>query len=82
MAEVRLGDVIAAAVRAERARRRWTQADLADRLGWGRSTVADLESGRRSVFADDLPVLCRAFEIPFAELVRGAEADLSEPLGL
>jgi transcriptional regulator with XRE-family HTH domain len=71
----RLSDVLAAAVRAERARRRWTQADLAARLGWSTSTVGDIESGKRRVASDDLPALCRAFDLPLAELVRGADDD-------
>jgi transcriptional regulator with XRE-family HTH domain len=74
-----LGDVIAANVRGERARRRWSQADLAERLGWARSTVGDLESGRRKVAADDLPALCTALDVPFADLIRGAEpADVEQ----
>jgi transcriptional regulator with XRE-family HTH domain len=52
-----LGDRIAANVRGERARRRWTQGVLAERLGWSRATVSDLEAGRRKVAADDL-ALC------------------------
>ena len=71
----RFGDVIAANVRAERARRRWGQADLAERLDWSRSTVGDLESGRRKVAADDLPELCGAFGISLAELVHGADQE-------
>ena len=70
-----LGDVIARNVRAERARRHWRQADLADLLGWERSSVGHLESGRRSVKASDLPALCRALEIPLAKLLEGAEPD-------
>lgn len=71
----RLGDRIAANVRGERARRRWTQDDLAQRLGWSRAMVSDLESGRRKVAADDIPGLCGAFEISFADLVRDADPD-------
>jgi transcriptional regulator with XRE-family HTH domain len=70
-----LGDVIAANVRGERARRRWSQAELAARLGWARSTVGDLESGRRKVAADDLPGLCDVFGISLVELMRGAEGE-------
>jgi transcriptional regulator with XRE-family HTH domain len=70
-----LGDVIASNVRAERARRRWQQAELADRLGWGRSTVSDLEAGRRRVQADDLAPLCIAFNISLAKLIDGASID-------
>jgi transcriptional regulator with XRE-family HTH domain len=77
-----LGDRIAANVRGERARRRWTQGDLAERLGWSRSTVGDFESGRRKVTADDLPLLCEAFGFDLAELAHGADpADLRR-LGL
>ena len=77
-----LGDVIAANVRGERARKRLKQEELAARLGWSQSSVSDLESGRRKVTADDLPMLCEAFGIDLAELVRGAEeADLRR-LGL
>lgn len=44
--------------------------------------IADMETGRRSVFADDLPALCAVFELPLAELVRAAEPALRDPLGL
>lgn len=77
-----LGDHIAANVRAERARRRWTQEDLAQRLGWSRATVGDLESGRRKVAADDLPQLCGAFGVDLAELVRGGPPEDLGRLGL
>jgi transcriptional regulator with XRE-family HTH domain len=79
-----LGDRIAANVRGERARRRWTQADLAERMGpgWSRATVSDLESGRRKVAADDLAPLCGAFGVRFADLVRDAEAADLERLQL
>lgn len=77
-----LGDHVAANVRAERARRRWSQEELGERLGWHRSTVGDLEGGRRRVTADDLIPLCRAFGIPLRELAHGVpEADL-RALGL
>jgi transcriptional regulator with XRE-family HTH domain len=70
-----LGDVIANNVRAERARRRWSQVELADQLGWSRSTVSDLEAGRRRVTADDLAPLCRAFGIALVKLTDGADED-------
>jgi transcriptional regulator with XRE-family HTH domain len=77
-----LGDVIASNVRAERARRRWQQADLATRLGWARSTVSDLEAGKRRVQADDLAPLCRAFGISFNKLTEGADPSDFEALDL
>lgn len=68
-----LGDVLASNVRAERARRRWRQADLAERLGWPQSSVSDLESGRRKIGVDDIVPLCRAFDVTLARLLDGAE---------
>jgi transcriptional regulator with XRE-family HTH domain len=78
----RLSDVIAANVRAERARRRWSQQELADRSGLSRSTIADLEIGTRRITADHLPVLCRAFGVTFAEMIRGAEAEDIQALSI
>lgn len=77
-----IGDVIARNVRAERARRRWTQSELGERVGWPRSSVSDVESGRRKVASDELVALCRAFGVPLAELARGAEPDDLRALGL
>jgi transcriptional regulator with XRE-family HTH domain len=76
------GDVIAAAVRAERARRRWSQAELGDMIGVSRTTIGDIEAGKRRVVADHLPRLCRAFGVPLAELARGADPDDLAALGL
>ena len=77
-----LGAVVANNVRAERARRKWRQEDLADRLGWSRGSIGHLESGRRRPSVSDLPQLCRVFDIPMADLFVGADdADL-EALGL
>lgn len=69
-----LGDVIARNVRAERARKGWKQANLAEQLGWTAANVGHLESGRRSVKASDLPALCEALNIPFSQLIFGADA--------
>lgn len=72
-----LGDVIARNVRAERGRLGWTQQQLADALEWSSSSVGNLESGKRKVIADDIPLLCRVFRISFAQLVDRADpADL------
>lgn len=77
-----LGDVIANNVRAERARRRLTQADLAERMGWPRSSIHDVEAGRRKVGPDDLVALCKVFDVTFADLAHGAEAEDLRILGL
>jgi transcriptional regulator with XRE-family HTH domain len=77
-----LGDHFAAAVRAERARRRLTQAQLAERIGWSVSTLADLEAGRRRVGLDDVPKVCAALDVPMSELVRSADPAELRALGL
>jgi transcriptional regulator with XRE-family HTH domain len=77
-----LGDVIANNVRAERARRRWTQAHLAELVGWPRTAVHEVESGRRKLGPDDLVALCTAFGIPLTELARGGDPAHLTALGL
>jgi len=77
-----LSDVIANNVRGERARRRMTQAELAELVGWPRTTVHDVESGRRRLGPDDLVALCRVFEMPLVELCRGADPEDVRTLGL
>lgn len=68
-----LSVVLARNIRAERGRRLWKQEQLADLLGWGRSTVGAVETGKRSVGIDDLPVLCSVFGIPLSKLFEGAD---------
>lgn len=49
---------------------------MADKIasqGWSRSTVSNLELGKRKVTADDLPLLCAAFEISLVQLMFGAD---------
>ena len=77
-----LGDVVARNIRAERARRRWTQEVLAQRLGWSRPTVSAVEAGQRRVGVADLPALCRALNVQLPVLLMGADATDLEALGL
>jgi transcriptional regulator with XRE-family HTH domain len=77
-----LSDAIAANVRAERARRRWRQEDLAEKTGLSRSTIGYLESGRVKVTADYIPALCRAFELPLSDLAAGADPEDLRAMGL
>ena len=73
---------MANAVRAERSRRRWTQAELAARLDWPRTRVHDVEIGRRVLSLAELAGLCRTFDLRLIDLARGGdEADLRS-LGL
>lgn len=79
------GDVdalIAANVRAIRARRQERQEDLAAELGWSRPVVGDLEQGRRRVTVADVIALCRALSVDLHELLRGVDEDDLRVLGL
>jgi transcriptional regulator with XRE-family HTH domain len=60
------------AVRAERSRAGLSQAQLAERLGWARTTLAAVESGERRVNADELPELCKALGVTLAVLLQMA----------
>lgn len=77
-----LGAVFPRNVRAERVRRDLTQDDLGERLGWSRSKVADLETGRTTLRADDLAPICRALGVTLARLAEGADAEDLQSLGL
>jgi len=73
--------VVASNVRGERARRGWRQIDLAEKLTWSIGMVSDTESGKRRVGLADMPNLCRAFEVPLIELLRGADPEDLSALG-
>lgn len=77
-----LEDVIAANVRGHRARLKLTQRQLGERLGIAGDTVSDIETGRRTISANDLPRLCAALDITFAELVQRADPGDLRALGL
>lgn len=77
-----IGDVVVANVRAERARVRMTQRQLAERLGWSVGTLADLEAGRRRPAVDDLPRLCAALNVTLVDLLARADPDDLRRLGL
>lgn len=78
----RLGEVFARNVRAERARLGLTQVELAERLGWLQVTVSALETGRRAVQLDDIPLVCRALGVSVEQLVVGANPVDLEAMGL
>jgi len=77
-----LHDTLANNVRGERSRRRLTQAQLAVMLGWPRTAIHDIESGRRRLGLDDLAALCRVFDMPLVELCHGGRDDDLHALGL
>ncbi|MFC6156123.1 helix-turn-helix transcriptional regulator [Kribbella jiaozuonensis] len=77
-----LDALVAANVRAARARRRLRQEDLADEMGWSRQTVSTVEAGTRRVTLADAVALCAALEIDLRELLLGAPAEALRALGI
>jgi len=77
-----LGAVVANNVRAERARLGWRQRELAERTGWSTDVVSDIETGKRRIGMEDIPVLCRALGVPLARLLVGADTDDLQVMGL
>jgi len=70
-----LKHIYSASIRAERARRGWSQAELASRAGVPRSEVADLELARRRAFVGDLVPYCEAFGVGLDVLLSGDHPD-------
>jgi transcriptional regulator with XRE-family HTH domain len=75
-----LGAVLAVSVRNHRARRGWRQREFSDRTGWSVGMVSDIETGHRRIGVDDLPVLCRVFDVSLAELLAPAAPEDLEVL--
>ena len=76
------GDIAAAAVRGERGRRRWTQQQLADRLGWSQAKVSAVETGQRVLTLDQVVDLCGALGVTLSRLLQDADPQDRAKLGL
>ena len=70
------------AVRAERVRLGLSQAELADKIGLGRVTVSQIETGTRRLYADELDLVCEALQVPLDDLLHRAPAIVRRRLGL
>jgi transcriptional regulator with XRE-family HTH domain len=77
-----LANVVAKSLRAERARRGLSQAELGARLGWQQSKVSAVELGARRLYVHELPEICTALEISMLRLLEGATREDLEALGL
>lgn len=74
--------LIAANVRAARARLDIRQEDVADDIGWSRPTVSSVESGRRRITVADAVALCGALHIDLRQLLAGLDPETMQVLGL
>jgi transcriptional regulator with XRE-family HTH domain len=54
-----------------RKQHRWTQVQLAERLGLDRSYLADVERGRRNISVVNLEVIARGFGVSLSRLLSG-----------
>lgn len=70
-------DAVGDTVRAERARIRLSQAQLAKLSGVSRSTLLRIEAGTHVADATQLGRLCQVFDMPLSEFFRRVEAELA-----
>lgn len=77
-----LSALLARNVAAERVRRRWTQAELAAKLGVSRGTLGGWEAGSRQIGVDWLLPLCEALDVPLSKLLDGLEPADQARLGV
>lgn len=69
---------VGAEIRAARAKRGYSQRELAERAGIGFSTLRRLESGERAADIPQLRTICCALRVDMAELVSRALAEVRD----
>lgn len=77
-----LGRIVARNIRGERSRLGLTQEEFGKLVGWSLSQAHDAEKGNRQIKVFEIPAICRALQVTFADLCRGAEPDDLDALGL
>ena len=80
MDEKGIDRALGAEIRAQRARRNWTRAELATRAGISESSIQRFESGQRSVTVANLVSLGEALRIDPRSMVAAALAQQGEEL--
>src|SRR5262245_23223449 len=82
MAEASYSDVLTSNIRALRARKKFDQGDVVERMrnlgyeNWHRPTLGRVERGERRLFAEELPGLVLALEAPWGNLLFPAAGEL------
>lgn len=77
-----MAPIVAANVRAARTDLGLRQVDLANDLGWSRPTVSAIEAGTRRISIADAAALCSSLKISLGDLLKGADPNDLEMLGL
>ncbi|MDP9825351.1 transcriptional regulator with XRE-family HTH domain [Kineosporia succinea] len=77
-----LGRIVARNIRGERSRLGLTQEEFGKLVGWSLSQARDAEKGNRRILVQEIPMICRALQVTFADLCRGAEPGDLDALGL
>ena len=72
-------DVFRRNMREIRKRRRWRQADLAQRLDWDRSVISLIENGRREISLDEAIAICATLGVSPLNLVVSTIPSRSPP---
>jgi transcriptional regulator with XRE-family HTH domain len=90
--EVTLSAYVARGVRAERSRTGLTQVELAQLINeaqrdttataWTNTTVHELETGKRGIKLDDVPLLCQALGVTLYKLAQDADPRDLAALGI
>ncbi len=74
--------LIAGNLRAERARSRIRQSDLAEALNLSRSQTSAIEAGEREITLSEALIVCGTLGITMRQLLHGADPADLETLGL
>jgi len=52
-------------------KRRWTQLELAERLGIDRSYISDMERGKKNVCLPTLEIIAKAVGLTISQVLKG-----------
>ncbi|MBP6818294.1 MAG: helix-turn-helix transcriptional regulator [Ferrovibrio sp.] len=63
--------VLGANLLAARKARGWTQQELANRIGWERSSIANIEAGRQRVLIHSVKQIAKALRISTMRIMKG-----------
>jgi transcriptional regulator with XRE-family HTH domain len=58
-------------LRSLRKKKGWTQVELADYLGLGRTYVSDLDRGKRNISLLTMEIIARGFKLSVSQFLRG-----------